>query len=623
LAVITATTFDPLKRYVRVRLAQGVPIVDADWNEADDVRQFELRAFLKWGVGDGVLEGPDAFRIVGSGLADDFTISAGLVGTDPAGITDFDKALYRVGRCLVNGLDVMIGADVRFTAQPAHTAPDDAALVAHLAGTVLVYLDVWEHLVTPTDDPNLILPGLGTESCSRMKREWMVRVRAGTVVPQPGDADYAAGNSYYALAAITRRAGDPLIQPGDVTDLRDRHLQVMPNTLITDTLGVGVNDYRHGLQRPAVNLREAINDLIRGEAPASPAGLVSAPGWASIAAYTPGIVLDQSNGITVVFDSTNNNGASWNVFASRLDLGNPGAGFGPFFQVTTAAVGKNYFQSQGVQLPNGDYLVVWTDWQVPSAVRFKRGTLAGLAAAPEQTVGAAAQTSLHNPTVVLTGSVVTFFFAAYETANPTVEHLYYRRFHHADNTWVDASPQILPPMPGGPFGDLFSVSPDTAGNIWIAVQASTQSISACRFMPPTATIDHVFTLSSVSVPNILATSTGNVWVLGQQVQPGGTPGIRYAVFDGQFWYANAYPLIHTGAASDTPRAVEMADGAIWFFWAESFFAIQYMRGWGVPRQLNLRPGISRAYPVSIGNSIYVFWGQQPPAIYFRRLLTQI
>src|SRR5439155_2932131 len=99
-------TFDPLKRYVRVRLAQGVPIVDADWNESDDVRQFELRAFLKWGVGDGILEGTDAFRIDGLSVADDFMISAGFVGPVPQVMSDFDKAFLRGGRCIVNGLDV-------------------------------------------------------------------------------------------------------------------------------------------------------------------------------------------------------------------------------------------------------------------------------------------------------------------------------------------------------------------------------------------------------------------------------------------------------------------------------------------------------------------------------------
>ena len=57
------TTFDRMKHYVGVRLQQGVPIVDADWNELEDIRKYELQAFLKWFVGDGVASGNDGFRI--------------------------------------------------------------------------------------------------------------------------------------------------------------------------------------------------------------------------------------------------------------------------------------------------------------------------------------------------------------------------------------------------------------------------------------------------------------------------------------------------------------------------------------------------------------------------------
>src|SRR4051794_32001370 len=35
-------TFDPAKRYTAVRMQQGVPLVDADWNELQDVTRNEL-----------------------------------------------------------------------------------------------------------------------------------------------------------------------------------------------------------------------------------------------------------------------------------------------------------------------------------------------------------------------------------------------------------------------------------------------------------------------------------------------------------------------------------------------------------------------------------------------------
>lgn len=226
MAVITADTFNPLKQFIAVRLQQGVPLVDADWNELDDVRKFEVRALLKWFVGDGVPAATNGFRIDGTGLANDFAIRAGIVGPP--------DALTNVGRILADGRDAIITADILFSAQPLHASQPGSALLATAlgvpqiaalttpvaSGNVVAYLDVWDRLVTPTEDPSLVLPGIGTESCARLKREWVVRVRAGTVVPVTGDADFIAGHSYVALATIARVVAVAPVNAADVTDRR-------------------------------------------------------------------------------------------------------------------------------------------------------------------------------------------------------------------------------------------------------------------------------------------------------------------------------------------------------------------------------------------------------------------
>jgi hypothetical protein len=94
MAVISQSTFDPLRRYVNTRLAQGVPIVDADWNELDDIRKFEVRAYLKWFVGDGVPHGNDGFRIVALPVGapgGDFLIRAGAAPASGAPTNDRDR----------------------------------------------------------------------------------------------------------------------------------------------------------------------------------------------------------------------------------------------------------------------------------------------------------------------------------------------------------------------------------------------------------------------------------------------------------------------------------------------------------------------------------------------------
>jgi hypothetical protein len=250
MAAISPDNFDPLRRYIDVRLQMGVPLVDRDWNELADMRRFELRTMLKWFVGDGVPAGSNAFLIEGRGEVNNFVIRAGASAT-PAALLNMlsDQRSKNIatalgaGRCVVDGREVIIEQDVNFTAQPLHVSqPGSAALAASLqvprvqmppsdpanpTRPFVAYLDVWEHAVVPNDDPGtMILPVLGIESCARVKREWVVRVGVSVPVPVLGASDYLIGHSYYALASINRRAGDAIINAADVTDMRQTGLNL-------------------------------------------------------------------------------------------------------------------------------------------------------------------------------------------------------------------------------------------------------------------------------------------------------------------------------------------------------------------------------------------------------------
>lgn len=222
-------TFDPLKRYVSVRLQEGVPLIDADWNEMDDIRRSELRTLLKWFIGDGVPFNNNGFQIDAKPAPDndnDFMIVAG--GTSDA---------FGAGRYLVNGLEVFITTDTSFTAQPLHIKQGTAAQALASAlgvpviqmpplanGSVMVYLDIWEREVGRGDDVQLVNPLIGVETCVRIKREWAVRVRPGINVPKPGDSDYVTTHSYAPLAIILREASRSTINLGDISDSRQTSL---------------------------------------------------------------------------------------------------------------------------------------------------------------------------------------------------------------------------------------------------------------------------------------------------------------------------------------------------------------------------------------------------------------
>ena len=98
-------TFDRLKHYVGVRLQQGVPIVDADWNEMEDIRKYELRAFIRWFVGNGIPEGNNGFAIFAVAETNDFGIRGG------------DGTAEGAGHVLVDGWDVINESAIQYTAQ--------------------------------------------------------------------------------------------------------------------------------------------------------------------------------------------------------------------------------------------------------------------------------------------------------------------------------------------------------------------------------------------------------------------------------------------------------------------------------------------------------------------------
>lgn len=241
--IISRDTFDKLKHYVSVRLQQGVPLVDADWNEKDDIRKYEMNAFLKWFVGDGVPLGNDGFKIVAiDPPARDFTIRGGDGTTDGA------------GRCLVDGWDAINEDDVRYSQQILTNQERADALGVDrveplsdaMDGVHTVYLDMWEREVTPGEegddqfiyDWNLINQNIGEPTCTRIKREWVVRVVAGEEAPEP---EVDSGHVHYPLAHITLRAVQPISQE-DITDLRRTEINFAALVEeITDARGIKGN----------------------------------------------------------------------------------------------------------------------------------------------------------------------------------------------------------------------------------------------------------------------------------------------------------------------------------------------------------------------------------------------
>jgi hypothetical protein len=167
-------TFDPTKAYIGVRLQQGVPVLDADWNELNDVIRQELYDTFSLTFTDGIQPGGFDLEVLGRPEPNDFYILA--------------------GAALVQGRPIRVRENVRYSTQPwtdpKRAARDGVAIIPPLttpAGAAvappridIVYLDIWEREIGTSEDANLINPAIGIETCVRIKREAAVRVAEGT-----------------------------------------------------------------------------------------------------------------------------------------------------------------------------------------------------------------------------------------------------------------------------------------------------------------------------------------------------------------------------------------------------------------------------------------------------------
>ncbi len=227
-------TFNPAKNYVSVRLQQGVPLVDSDWNEMDDIRRSELREFIKNFIGDGIPARKDGSK------NDSFCIQA-MPEPDRDNFRILaNKNSYSLGEssCLIDGNQVFVTQDIDFKSQPLHENYSDSTIISpdfllldpnapqissipSNAGVYLVCLDVWEWQVEPSmDRSHLVNDRIQAETCTRIKRSWVVRVF------QENAESRLPNHSYYLLAKIIRPVDNALITSDLIYDRRRTEINV-------------------------------------------------------------------------------------------------------------------------------------------------------------------------------------------------------------------------------------------------------------------------------------------------------------------------------------------------------------------------------------------------------------
>ncbi len=209
--VLTENPVADSRHYVGVRLQQAVPMLDADWNELEDIRRIESQINLMHFFGDGIPSGNIGFQIGAVTEDNDFTINLGMALVSGVLVFNPHSALTYLGQATV------FGADVDLLAPPPAASRDD-----------LVYLDVWEEESGASgidrNDERLVNPMIGVETCRRIERRWLVRV-------EPGATDLSSitrepGHYYMALARLRREAGQLRIPAQNIYDLRRTDVNV-------------------------------------------------------------------------------------------------------------------------------------------------------------------------------------------------------------------------------------------------------------------------------------------------------------------------------------------------------------------------------------------------------------
>jgi hypothetical protein len=216
------------EQYVGVRMQQGVPLLDADWNLMEDLRRAELEHIAAKFIGDGVPQGSDGFNILPARVGNDFVIRAGL--------------------CVVGGKLTRNNVDVLYSRQPNFNNPGVIPPLPPLTNpgeekSFIVYLDVFEREVDSQNDPDLKDPRIGVETAIAVKRDWVVRV---DIEGSPALGNPGPGHVFLPLARLRRENSDE-IRANMIDDLREIQLSLQrrievrnaANQVVLDTTRFG------------------------------------------------------------------------------------------------------------------------------------------------------------------------------------------------------------------------------------------------------------------------------------------------------------------------------------------------------------------------------------------------
>jgi len=205
MANITRDQWDEDKGVTKKILQKGVVLTDADWNEQADVLKNDNRRTLSSLVGYTNVRFGNGFKVAG--------VSGNLQVVVYAGFGAFQIANKTAVLLRLAENDTISG----FSAWTEER-------------TDYVYLDIEEKEISSADDPNIINPDIGEETCRDMRISYSFEISEGAEPGSPPE-----GHVYISIATVTKIIGST-INPDDVTVLIDDFYVVNENAVVTDSI---------------------------------------------------------------------------------------------------------------------------------------------------------------------------------------------------------------------------------------------------------------------------------------------------------------------------------------------------------------------------------------------------
>jgi uncharacterized protein DUF6519 len=170
----TRLTFDPRLDRAMVLEQQGRVHLDADWNELVAILERRLRVETYDFAGPAVVPAsePDSFKLVVQGGK--LFVTRGRIYVD--GLLAENHGEGQVDYEPVWGES--IGSDLTPLEDEPYLGSAKLGAQLHkqlLSGPELAYLDVWQRELTVVEDPSVLEPALGVDTCTRVQTIWQIR----------------------------------------------------------------------------------------------------------------------------------------------------------------------------------------------------------------------------------------------------------------------------------------------------------------------------------------------------------------------------------------------------------------------------------------------------------------